>query len=117
MFGASQRFRHRFDIFSILFRKRRNEAGAKAKEIRAGFKLEIAAVEKKTSLLLDRVMAAESLALINRYEQEIEKLEREKLVLAEKTARCGTALPDYDESFRTARVHLKPLETMEKWHL
>ena len=91
-----------FDIFSKLFRKRWNEAGAKTKEIRAAIKLEIASVEKKTNLLLDRVMAAESPTLINRYEQEIEKLEREKLVLVEKTSRCGTALPDYDESFRTA---------------
>ena len=91
-----------FDVFSTLFRKRWTEAGAKAKEIRAAMKLEVTAAEKKISLLLDRVMASESPAVINRYEQEIEKLEREKLVLAEKTARCGTALPDYDESFRTA---------------
>lgn len=91
-----------FGVFEMLFRKRWDEAGSKAKEMRAAIRLEIAASEKKISALLDRVMASESPTVISRYEQEIEKLERDKLVLAEKTAQCGTALPDYQESFRTA---------------
>jgi len=74
----------------------------KAKEIRAAMKLEVVAAEKKIALLLDRVMASESPTVISRYEQEIEMLEREKLVIVEKTSRCGTALPDYGATFRTA---------------
>ena len=91
-----------FDVFTTLFRKRWDEAGAKAKEIRAAMKLEVVAAEKKIALLLDRVMASESPTVISRYEQEIEMLEREKLVIVEKTSRCGTALPDYGATFRTA---------------
>lgn len=91
-----------FDAFSMLFRKRWNEAVGKSKELRAAIKLEVVSADKKIALLVDRVMASNSSTIISRYEEEIEKLEREKLVLAEKTARCGTALPDYDETFRTA---------------
>lgn len=91
-----------FNLFSKLFRKRWDEASAKSKEIGKALRLQSAATEKKIALILDRVVAAENLTVIKRYEQEIELLEREKLVIAEKTARCGTALPDYDETFRTA---------------
>ena len=52
--------------------------------------------------MLDRVVDAESAAVIGAYERKIDELERQKLVLAEKRARCGTAIKGYDESFRTA---------------
>jgi len=85
-----------------LFRKRWDEVGRKTKERRAALKLEVAAADKAISQLVDRVMASQSQTVIARYEEEIEKLERKKLIMAEKTAKCGTALPDYDETFRTA---------------
>ncbi|GAD50984.1 putative recombinase [Caenibius tardaugens NBRC 16725] len=91
-----------FDAFSTVFRKRWDEGGRKTKERRAAIKLEMAAAEKAISQLVERVMASQSQTVISRYEEEIEKLERKKLVLTEKTAKCGTALPGYDESFRTA---------------
>ncbi len=91
-----------FGVFEKMFRKRWDEAGARVRETRAAIKLKVVAAEKKISALLDRVMASESQTVIARYEQEIEKLERDRLVLVEKTTRCGTALPDYDASFRTA---------------
>lgn len=91
-----------FNLFSKLFRKRWDEASAKLNQIRAALRLEVAAMEKKISMMLDRVMAAESATVIKRYEHEIEKLEREKLIVAERTARCGTVAPDYDATFRTA---------------
>lgn len=91
-----------FTLFSKLFRKRWDEAAAKSRESRAAFKLEASAIEKKISAMLDRIVSASSPTVINRYESEVEKLEREKLVLEEKMSRCGTAAPDYEESFRTA---------------
>lgn len=88
--------------FSTLLRTGWEEVGNKAKELRSALKLEISAAEKKIASLVDRVMESQSQTVISRYESEIEKLEREKLVLAERTAKCGTALPDYDATFRTA---------------
>ncbi|BBD98881.1 recombinase [Sphingobium amiense] len=91
-----------FDLFSKLFRKRWDEASGKAKEMKATLRIQAAAADKKIAGLLDRIMASESATVIKRYESEIEILERDKLVIAEKTAKCGTALPDYDATFRTA---------------
>jgi site-specific DNA recombinase len=89
-------------LFSKLFRKRWLEAESKANEGRAAMKREMAGIEKRIGNLLDRIMEAESRAVISRYESEVEKLELEKLVLNEKVASCGTVAQDYDETFRTA---------------
>ncbi|SFG02234.1 Recombinase zinc beta ribbon domain-containing protein [Novosphingobium sp. CF614] len=89
-------------VFTKLFRKRWNEAESKAKESGAAIKLQSVAVEKKIAQLLDRIVESDSSTVIGAYERKVEELERQKLVLAEKISRCGTALPDYDETFRTA---------------
>ena len=89
-------------LFSKLFRKRWDEAAAKANEGRTAMKREMAGIEKKIGNILDRIMEAESRAVIARYESEVEKLELEKLVLDEKVASCGTLARDYDATFRTA---------------
>ena len=91
-----------FNLFSKLFRKRWAEAESKLKEIRAALKLEGAAIEKKIAQLLDRIVESESQTVIGAYERKVEELEREKLVIAEKTARCGTRADSYDDTFRTA---------------
>jgi len=89
-------------VFSKLFRKRWSEAESKAKDAGAAMKLQVAAMEKKIAQFLDRIVESDSSTVIGAYERKVEELERQKLVLAEKTSRCGTVLPDYDETFRTA---------------
>lgn len=91
-----------FAVFTKTFRKRWNEATAKASETRAAFKLEHAATEKKIAQLLDRIVESESPAVIGAYERKVEELERQKLVLAEKTARCGTVAKNFDQTHDTA---------------
>lgn len=91
-----------FTLFSTLFRKRWEEASTKAKDIKATLRLQAAAVDKKIAAFLDRIMASDSATVIKRYESEVETLERDKLVIAEKVAKCGTALPAYDATFETA---------------
>jgi hypothetical protein len=49
----------------------------------------MAGIEKKIGNILDRIIEAESRAVIARYESEVEKLELVKLVLNEKTASCA----------------------------
>lgn len=62
-----------------------------------------------------QLVDAESTTVIGAYERNIDDLERQKLILAEKRARCGTAIKDYDESFRTALEFLSnPWNLWEK---
>ena len=75
---------------------------ALVKEEKASLKLKAAAVEKKIGGLLERIIESESGTVISAYERKVEELEREKLVLKEKTARCGTVARDFDDTFRTA---------------
>ena len=91
-----------FDLTSKLFRNLWDEAEAKAGATRAALKLEAAAIEKKIAQLLDRIVEADSATVIGAYERKVDELERQKLVLTEKTARCGTVARDYDATFRTA---------------
>ena len=69
---------------------------------KAALRNEIISIEKEITQLLDRIVDAESATVIGAYERKIDELERQKLVIAEKRARCGTAIKGYDESFRTA---------------
>ncbi|CAH0496074.1 recombinase family protein [Novosphingobium sp. CECT 9465] len=91
-----------FTLMEKLFRKRWDEAQSKAKESRTAMKLEIAAIEKKVAQFLDRIVESESATVIGAFERKVDELERQKLVLAEKTARCGTVAKGFDETFRTA---------------
>lgn len=89
-------------IVAKLFRKRWDEDQAKTDQMRLAAKREAASIEKKIGFMLDRIMESESKTVISRYESEVEKLERQKLAMLEKTAKCGTSARGYDETFRTA---------------
>lgn len=107
--------REMFALLSTLFRKRWDEAESKAKDTKTALRNEIVSIEKKIAQLLDRVVDAESATVIGAYERKIDELERQKLVLAEKRARCGTAIKGYDESFPTALEFLSnPWNLWEK---
>lgn len=52
--------------------------------------------------LLDRIVEIDSPSIIVTYENRIRELENRKAELNEKIRKCGTVLPDFDETFRTA---------------
>jgi site-specific DNA recombinase len=89
-------------IFTESFRERWENGQSKVREIRSTMKLQIAAIEKKIAQMLDRIVDADSSTVISAYERKVDELERQKLVLAEKTARCGTMAKSFDDSVRTA---------------
>lgn len=91
-----------FNALMLLFKKRWNESESRNKEERASLKLQIAATEKKIGQLLERIVETSNESVVSAYERKVEDLEREKLMLVEKTARCGTALGSFDATFRTA---------------
>ena len=93
-------------LAAAMFRDLWDRRAKDAKERRAALKLETAAVEKKIDQLLDRIVGADSPAVIGAYERKIGELERDKLVLKENIAKCGTPARDYDDVFQTAMAFL-----------
>ncbi|MFP5433371.1 hypothetical protein [Sphingobium sp. ba1] len=91
-----------FNALMLLFKKRWSESESRTKEERPSLKIQIAATEKKIGHLLERIVETSNESVISAYQRKVEDLEREKLVLIEKTARCGTALGSSDATFRTA---------------
>ena len=59
----------------------------------------IAEIEKQSAALLERVVDATSTAVVTRYEQRIEELERERLVMAEKLERQAAPRKTFEEMF------------------
>jgi site-specific DNA recombinase len=86
------------EIFRDLWEKRAGSSKTEATQMR----VEIGNVENQISKLLDRLVDAESTAVISAYERKVEKLERKKELLKEKVAKCGTVAKDYDGTFQTA---------------
>src|SRR3546814_15938155 len=70
-------------LFSKIFRKRWNEAEAKAHEGRAAIKREMATIEKQIGQILAKIVKLEGCLVIDRFESEVYKLEMEKLGLEE----------------------------------
>lgn len=89
-------------LFSTAFRKHWEAGQSKVRDMRSTMKLQTVAIGKKITQMLDRIVEADSPTVISAYERKVDELERQKLVLAEKTARCGTMVKGFDESFRTA---------------
>lgn len=85
-------------IFRDLWDRRTKES----KERRAALKLEAVSVDKKIGQFLDRIVDADNTTVIRAYERKIDELEREKLILAENIAKCGTVARGYDEVLQTS---------------
>lgn len=69
---------------------------------RAALRDEGLRLQHQITLVVERIVSAKSDSVINAYEQKIQLLETEKAIVDEKIAKCGRALPDFDETYRTA---------------
>ena len=65
-------------------------------------KVELKGVNRKIEKLVERVVTTDSIELMATYENSIKSLEKKRVALSEKIGKCGTALPDFDETFRTS---------------
>ena len=90
------------DLMLTLFKKRWDQSQAHTREAQKALKQEVTAIEKKIEATLDLMLNSESRSVIGAFERKVEELERKKLVLAERTARCGREAKGFDETFRTA---------------
>ena len=91
-------FRLANEIFSDFWQKRANAGRERATHLR----LEIGQIERKLAQVVDRLIEADNGAIIKAYEQKVSDLERQKLILKEKVAKCGTPARDYQSTFQTA---------------
>ena len=85
-----------------LFKKRWAASEAKTRERQRELKAEASVLEKKIRATLDLMLASESPTVVGAFERKVEELERKRLLLEERTARCGTQARGFDETFRTA---------------
>ncbi len=98
------------DLITILertFKTFWSYRNAHQKENKQELKKSLQKLNQNIEKLLDRIMHSDNHTVITTYEQKLSKLEHEKAVVSEKIAKCGSVLPDYDKSFRTALSFLR----------
>ena len=90
------------DMFRDLWNDRQNNN----KDDALLLKKELSKIDVRVEQFLDRIVETESPKVISAYEQKIEKLEGQKIILQEKIQNCGRPLQDFDDTFRTAMEFL-----------
>jgi hypothetical protein len=73
-----------------------------AKAVKSSMKGQVTKVERQIEQLVDRIVESESTTAIAAYEKRIAKLEREKLVVAEKLENGTTSKRPFEEMFELA---------------
>ena len=82
------------------------------------FETQILGVEKQIDALLNRIVEAQHASVVSAYEDRIAKLEREKLLLQERSANIAAPVRGFEESFELALGFLSnPWKIWEKGDL
>ena len=95
-----------FVIVRILFKEGWSRRLAHAASLAKTAKAEIKKLEKQIDALLDRIVDASSPSVITAYEKRIAKLEKEKLLMQEKSENTGKPQRPFEELFELAMVFL-----------
>ena len=64
-------------------------------------------IERQVEQFLDRIADTDVPSIVATYEKRIRDLEERKIVLAERIANCGRALPDFDNTLKTSLDFLR----------
>jgi len=91
-----------FDMAKAMFRALWEHRAQNRLQDSSSIESELRKVDRQVEQFLGRVVDADNQSVISAYEKRIKDLEGQKIILGEKIAKCGTALPDFDETFRTA---------------
>ena len=70
-------------------------------ESKRALEAERSKIERQVEQFLDRIADTDVPSIVATYEKRIRDLEERKIVLAERIANCGRALPDFDEALKT----------------
>ncbi len=96
-----------FAAARAMFKTLWNRRLASQAETQRTLDTERATVERQVEQFLDRIADTEVPSIIATYEKRIRDLEERKIVLAERIAHCGRALPDFDHALKTSLDFLR----------
>ncbi|MGH1351649.1 MAG: recombinase family protein, partial [Methyloligellaceae bacterium] len=82
--------------------ERLNNVQGNSKEL----KTELSRIENKIDQLMERVIEADSAALVKAYEAQIKKLQTQQIILQENMAKADAPIRDFDETYRTSLLFL-----------
>jgi DNA invertase Pin-like site-specific DNA recombinase len=91
-----------FDITQAMFRKAWDTRLEQASLMKATMQRDVTKIEKQIEQLVDRIVDCKSETAIAAYEKRIAKLDKEKLMLAEKLKNQGTPQRTFEEMFELA---------------
>ncbi len=91
-----------FALAYAMFKDAWNQRMAQARVIAQSHKRELAKVEGQIAVLLDRIVEATSNTVVAAYEKRIAQLEREKLLLAERSETDDRPSGTFEELFKLA---------------
>ncbi|MEO1537896.1 MAG: recombinase family protein [Pseudomonadota bacterium] len=95
-----------FALVKTMFRDAWDMRLARASQATKSMQASIKKIETQVDQLLDRIVDASSDSVVSAYEKRIAKLEREKLLAAEKIAKSGKPRHTFEESFEHAMAFL-----------
>ncbi len=98
--------RHLVDLAAANFRDLWNAQMRSGAERKALMKSESVELDKKISVLVDRIVDSDNRTVIAALEKRINEMENRKHVLAEKMVKCDAPTRGFDENFRTAMQFL-----------
>ncbi|WP_406567298.1 recombinase family protein [Azospirillum fermentarium] len=90
------------DMFKSLWDRRSMQSATETKALGA----EIVKIERQVEQLLERILETSTSSVIAAYEQKVQKLEREKLLIQERMANSGRPKSSFDSTLRTALEYL-----------
>lgn len=89
-----------------MFRDAWDQRGMQAENLLETLKLDMKLIEKQLEDVLERIMNASNTTVITAYETKVEKLERDKLILAEKLAKGPATQGKFDQFIEHSLVFL-----------
>lgn len=95
-------FQIAFATFKRAWEMRRESSASRVQALRA----QLTDTEGQIEMLLDRIVEAKTQLVAHALEERVEKLTKDKLILAEKIASGGQPLKSFDQSLRTALTFL-----------
>ena len=95
-----------FEIAKAMFRDAWDQRAVQAENLVETLKLDMKLIEKQLEDVLERIMSASNTTVITAYETKIEKLERNKRILAEKLAKGPVTQGKFDQFIEHAMVFL-----------
>lgn len=95
-----------FDLASAMFKSAWDQRRAQATAMVRSCEKETQRIEREITVLLDRIIEAQSNTVIAAYEKRITALEKEKLLVAERAAKSGQPRGRFEELFELAMCFL-----------